>query len=308
MTDKVEYSRLRIKRTDFTGVSPTTPSGDTLNTFIDTDTFVGEFFLNTVDDRLWIRTDNGQLEVQLSGGTGFTESLSQTLSNGNETGGNSIYISQDDRIYSYSGNSYIEFNKVTDEVINLVSTDISGRLGEIGITPLDLSISYSDTGTTIGQIGIDENNLDLSFTDGIKTTLISLTPNNFSLTQNGYGEWVYFGSVTTTGSATTTIIEFDTSVSPFGNNKVFRVEQFTTAISSNNASGFTSQDVKSFRNSGGTLTQIGSGSYSSNSEFPITTGSDLTLYIPSNNIFRSRVRGENGTTINWNVVIKIYQT
>jgi hypothetical protein len=65
MADKVEYSRLRIKRTDFTGVSPTTPSGDTLNTFIDTDTFVGEFFLNTTDDRLWIRTDNSQIEVSL---------------------------------------------------------------------------------------------------------------------------------------------------------------------------------------------------------------------------------------------------
>lgn len=65
MADKVEYSRLRIKRTDFTGVVPTIPTGNTLNTFIDTDTFVGEFFLNITDDKLWIRTDNGQIEIEL---------------------------------------------------------------------------------------------------------------------------------------------------------------------------------------------------------------------------------------------------
>ena len=65
MADKVEYSRLLMKRTNNVGVVPTTPTGSTLSTFTDTDTFVGEFYLNTVDDRLWIRTDTSQVEITL---------------------------------------------------------------------------------------------------------------------------------------------------------------------------------------------------------------------------------------------------
>lgn len=167
MADKIEYSRMLVKRTTDSGIVPSVPTGSTLNTFTDTDTFVGEFFLNTVDDRLWIRTDSGQLEVQLSGATGFTETLAQTLSNGNTTGGNNIVMSQDDRITSFTGNTYIEFNKVTDPYIKLYSSDILYGSSDIGVTSQDLSIGYNNTGTTVGQIGIDENSLDLTFSDGV---------------------------------------------------------------------------------------------------------------------------------------------
>jgi hypothetical protein len=99
MADKIEYSRLLIKRTDNGGISPTIPTGSTLSTFTDTDTFVGEFFLNSTDDRLWVRTDNGQFEIMMSGNTsGNTQNLGQTLVYGNETLGNDIVMSQDDRI------------------------------------------------------------------------------------------------------------------------------------------------------------------------------------------------------------------
>lgn len=191
MADKIEYSRLLLKRTTNSGVVPTIPTGSTLNTFTNTDTFVGELFLNVVDDRLWVRTNNGQVEIPLSGGTGFTESLSQTLSNGNTTGGNSIIMSQDDRIYSFTGNSYIEFNKVTDPYIKLYSSDILYGSSDIGVTPQDLSIGYNNTGTTVGQIGIDENSLDLSFNDGVdRDTEINLSNEYLTLsstnTDDGY--------------------------------------------------------------------------------------------------------------------------
>ena len=67
MLDKTEYSRLVIKRTDETGSVPTIPpiTADTLNQFTPTDIMVGEFFLNQVDDLLWMRTETGILPVQL---------------------------------------------------------------------------------------------------------------------------------------------------------------------------------------------------------------------------------------------------
>ena len=167
MSDKIEYSRLLIKRSDDASIIPTIPTGSTLSTFVDTDTFVGEFFLNTTDDRLWVRTDNGQFEIMMSGNTsGNTQNLAQTLIYGNETLGNDIVMSQDDRIYSYTGNTYIEFSKVTDPLIKLFSSGNTGY-SDVGVTPNDLSISYSNTGTTIGQIGIDDTSLDLTFSDGV---------------------------------------------------------------------------------------------------------------------------------------------
>lgn len=70
MADKVEYSRLLIKRTNQSGTIPTIPPGGAgLTTFTPTDTFIGEFFLNQVDDSLWIRTSNGQIPILLSGST-----------------------------------------------------------------------------------------------------------------------------------------------------------------------------------------------------------------------------------------------
>jgi len=58
-------SRIRIKRSTTTGEVPTVaPSTDhTDGTWDALDVYVGEQFLNTADDRLWVRTDNGIIEV-----------------------------------------------------------------------------------------------------------------------------------------------------------------------------------------------------------------------------------------------------
>ena len=90
MSDKIEYSRLIMKRSTVSGDVPTVPpiTATTLNDFTPNDIFVGEFFLNAVDDQLWIRTDNGILPIDLSGSTGTTiPTLTQVLFEGNNTGG-----------------------------------------------------------------------------------------------------------------------------------------------------------------------------------------------------------------------------
>ena len=64
-----EYARLQIKYTSITGASPSLPYTQDHNdgTWSPTDLYVGEFFLNASDDKLWIRTFNGIIPV---GGTG----------------------------------------------------------------------------------------------------------------------------------------------------------------------------------------------------------------------------------------------
>jgi hypothetical protein len=92
MSDKTEYSRLLIKRATETGVVPTIPTGTTLSTFTNTDLFVGELFLNTTDENLWVRTDNGILQILNSGftssifATGFTYDNANTLTISNNNG------------------------------------------------------------------------------------------------------------------------------------------------------------------------------------------------------------------------------
>jgi len=100
MADKIEYSRMLVKRTAQTGEVPTIPpiTATTLNQMIPTDLFVGEFFLNEADDLLWIRTDNGILPISLSGSTGSTPSLTEVLFEGNVTNGYNIEVSSGDTI------------------------------------------------------------------------------------------------------------------------------------------------------------------------------------------------------------------
>ena len=49
--------------------TPTIPTGTTLDTFTTTDIFKGELFLNSTDDNLWVRTENGILQILDSGFT-----------------------------------------------------------------------------------------------------------------------------------------------------------------------------------------------------------------------------------------------
>lgn len=61
-------SRILIKRSDVTTVVPTIPSvepqtNEDLNNLDPTDVLIGEYFVNTADDRLWIRTDSGLIEL-----------------------------------------------------------------------------------------------------------------------------------------------------------------------------------------------------------------------------------------------------
>lgn len=130
MPNQTEYSRLLLKRTSISGVTPTINTGETIdNNWATTDILVGELFFNIEDDRVFARSNNGIIEfaVASSGASAdnyttaanligdtvyfdrtdatsaYTLSLSsfdleQTLINGNQTNGNNIVTSAGDTI------------------------------------------------------------------------------------------------------------------------------------------------------------------------------------------------------------------
>lgn len=78
-----EYSRLILKRSTTTGTEPTEPStNDIDSTWISTDIYEGELFLNAEDDRLWVRTANGIMELTNTGVRTTVSTVDATLTDG----------------------------------------------------------------------------------------------------------------------------------------------------------------------------------------------------------------------------------
>jgi hypothetical protein len=134
-----------MKRSTTAGEVPTIPpiTAVTLNQFTQTDIFEGEFFLNSFDDLLWIRTENGILPISLSGSTGSTgnQSLTQVLFEGNTTGGYDINISSGDTIV-FSGLSSGSTTTLLglDASGNTITTSVLG-----GTQDLEDVLSYGNT-------------------------------------------------------------------------------------------------------------------------------------------------------------------
>ena len=134
MANKIEYSRLVLKRATQTGVTPTinTISPDVIDeNWLATDILTGELFLNTADDKLFIRTDNGITEITtgtVSGATGIYLPLAGGTMSGDFTA-KSIEIDSGSSIKSTNGGGQIDLDSggVADKVS--ISTD-GGVLAE----------------------------------------------------------------------------------------------------------------------------------------------------------------------------------
>jgi len=153
MSDKTEYSRLLLKRTGTPGVVPTIPTGNTLSTFIDTDTFIGEIFVNVNDDSAWIRTNNGQIPLLVSGST--AASLAATLLVGNQTGANDIEIDSNQVIRN-------PLSLTPDDAF--ISLGTTARPNEIRLQSADLSSNE------LATIVIDNSTIQMSSNDAPATT------------------------------------------------------------------------------------------------------------------------------------------
>ncbi len=223
MSDKIEYSRLIMKRSDITGVSPTTPTGTTLSSFTDTDIFEGEFFLNTADDLLWIRTATGILPITLSGSTGSTiPTLNQVLFAGDNTSGLDLVVSSGDTIVFQGLNTGSTSTILgLDASGNTISTNIPAE-----VQSLDSVLSFGNqsgiydivmsSGTTIQY---------LSIPSGTTTTILGLDASGNTITTTGGGGTPSLDAVLAVGNTTgiyDIIVSTGTTIqSPSGENEIY---------------------------------------------------------------------------------------
>jgi hypothetical protein len=146
MANKIEYSRLVFKRSGVTGVEPTVPTGDTIdNTWLDTDLLVGEGFINIADDKFWFRTDNGIVEVAMSGVSSdnyYTDYVYLS--------GNTLIFDRNDTLDAYS----IDLSSLT----GLTGGDylpLSGGSLTGGLSGTSLNLSSIGSGTPRINLGLD---------------------------------------------------------------------------------------------------------------------------------------------------------
>jgi len=157
-TPKIEYSRLVFKRSSQTGVVPTIPTASTIdNSWLPTDLLVGEGFINIADDKMFFRTDNGIVEIAMSG------------------------VSSDNW---YTTNAYLSGNTINfdrNDLSNAYSVDLSSLL--TGATfgnylPLDV------TGNTVVTV---DNTVNLLFSGGSASTIVNYIQHGLADDErNGY--------------------------------------------------------------------------------------------------------------------------
>ena len=240
MSDKIEYSRLLVKRSNVGGEVPTIPplSAVTLNQFTPTDLFVGEFFANVEDDRLWIRTNTGLVELNTSGTTGTTvvPTLVQVLNEGNNTGGFDIVVSNGDTII-YSGLS-------TGSTTQYLGLDANGRTI---ITAASGGSGTSGTSGTNGTSGVNGTNgsSGTSGTNGVNGTNGSSGVNGTSGTSGiGTGAYLPLSGGTVSGDTTFTQKLYLTNLTSGGSSTYLTVDSDTgqvyTALSSGSGTSGTS--------------------------------------------------------------------
>ena len=264
-SDKIEYSRLLIKRSNVSGEIPTVPpvSAVTLNQFTSTDIFVGEFFANVEDETLFFRTNTGIVEITVSGSTGTTiPSLIQVLNQGNTTGGFDIEVSSGDTItyngltsgvtatylgLDASGNtittvggsgqnleSTLGFGNTTgaNDIIFTQGYKVEGALGYGYLEPEgsdeSITMAYITTGAT-GSVNINEDTLIVSYNNGTQTSTIETDGNYISIGNGGGGiEFV------NTGATSGITIEATTGYPLYINNLATGTSVNSLAVNANN--------------------------------------------------------------------------
>jgi hypothetical protein len=167
MSDKIEYSRLLIKRSDISGVTPTITSATTLNDFTETDLFSGEMFLNTADETAYVRLGNTlkQFDLITSGGTEDLPFL--PLTGGTMTG---------DITMSSSTTVYVDN-------LNINTIGVGTSLNNLGIDASGNVVTGTDT---------NFSNTDLTFTGN---RAHNTNGNQLSIASDGvFEEYLFIGS------------------------------------------------------------------------------------------------------------------
>lgn len=318
--DKIEYSRLIIKRTAQTGEVPTIPpvTATTLNQMIPTDLFIGEFFLNEVDDLLWIRTENGILPISLSGSTGSTgnQTLTEVLFEGNATNGYDMVVSSGDTI-QYGGLPYLDTTRILglDASGNTIETSVStggDSLWTSGST-LGSRTSVDSSNTNTGQFSFisgsgNTNNLPFAFVAGKDNNVDGFLPGSGSSgfisgtnnTLNGQESFLLGNDNTISGSSQMFVLgDFNNIKTVPGRQFIFGEYNTVTGTTSPLGSGIFGNYNQSINSSSSFITGRYNNIFTSNHSFISGTGNTL------NNASRSAIIGGSNITGNTNDMVYV---
>jgi hypothetical protein len=265
-SDKIEYSRLLIKRSNVSGEIPTVPpvSAVTLNQFTTTDIFVGEFFANVEDETLYFRTNTGIVEIAVSGSTGTTiPSLVQVLNQGNTTGGFDVEVSSGNTIVYNGLTSGVTATYLGLDASGNTITTVGGAGGQTLATTLGLgnttgandiiftqgyrvegalgkgyfeaegsdesiSVNYTTTGNT-GSLNISDTQLTINYSDGVQSSNIQSDGNIIEIGNSG--GLIQFVN---TGATSGVTIEATTGYPLYINNLITGTSVNSLALNANN--------------------------------------------------------------------------
>jgi hypothetical protein len=190
---QTEYSRLLLKRATFPGITPTIPTGSTIsNTWLPTDLLEGELYLNSADDRLFVRTANGIKEISISG----------------------ISSANDYTTSAYLSGSTVFFNRT--DLANAYSVDLSA-LPVTASTGTDYYVTGGTYGA--GTLTLDRQNGSVTitgFTSDIYTTGFTYNnANTLTISDNSGNDYSAtintMTGLTVDGNLFTETLEFDTT-------------------------------------------------------------------------------------------------
>lgn len=291
---KIEYSRLRVKRTDQTGVVPTVPASEDITTFIETDIFVGELFYNTADNILYTRDDNGIViltgtgapYLPLAGGTMDTNAVIDT--------DNSLVI--ENTTGSVNDKIILDPSGYTGYATGIMSDNTSNSdIGVIFVTPGQVNMGCGD-GTNSADVQLYKNGKLVRVTT--KYEQFDLYPNVISGSLMNMSREVTSGYTALTTDATPTNCG-QIEVLSAANIYIVEVKVIGREVYNTDFYGATLKGIFSY-NGPGTMTLIGTVDKFERSTFTTAT---CKLVTDGDDVF-IEVTGEASTDIQWTTTIK----
>jgi hypothetical protein len=170
-------SRIRLKRSTVTGAVPTAaPSTDhTDGTWDANDVYIGELYLNDTDQRLFVRTTGGIVEVATGGGemkrAQITLTAAQVLAL-NSTPIQVVAGITGKEIQVVNASMHLKYNTAT----YATNTNLALKAASAGATITQARVDISQTTDTLGAFAMTEVNNNIVTGDALMATVLNGNP------------------------------------------------------------------------------------------------------------------------------------
>jgi hypothetical protein len=170
-------SRIRLKRSTVAGATPTAaPSTDhTDGTWSVNDVYIGELYLNDADQRLFVRTSTGI--VELATGSGQLKEAQLTLTTAQVLALNTTPITiiagqTGKEIQVLSASIHLKYNTTA----YATNTNMALKAASTGATITQARIDISQTSDTLGAFAMSEVNNNIVTGDALQVTVLTGDP------------------------------------------------------------------------------------------------------------------------------------